>query len=334
MSDSAARPDTAAWHVFAAAGVAAAVELSVMQPLDVVKTRLQLQSSQFATADRYSGTWHALRSIHAAEGAAGLWRGFGTGLAIVIPRRGLKFAFNDFFKSVLQPRRGATERPSFHCNLAAGGLAGACEAVLITPLEVIKVAMQSEPNPNPNPNPSPNPNPNPKPKQVAMQSERAPQGTRSTGFVRVARAAAAQRGLLSGMRATVAKHSCHSCVYFATFAELQARIRASPSPCPSPSPSPNPTPTPTPTPSPIPTPTPNPNPNPSPSSRRERRRRKRQRRTREQRTRQRRTRLAAAGGRARAGGWAVAWARALWRAWRPAQSTTRSTCSSRASRWP
>ena len=172
MSDSAARPVTAAWHVFAAAGVAAAVELSIMQPLDVVKTRLQLQGSQLATADRYSGTWHALRSIHAAEGAAGLWRGFGTGLAIVIPRRGLKFAFNDFFRSVLQPRRGATERPSFHCNLAAGGLAGACEAVLVTPLEVIKVVMHSEPSPSPNPgpspspnlspNPSPNPNPNPK----------------------------------------------------------------------------------------------------------------------------------------------------------------------------
>jgi hypothetical protein len=165
MSDSAARPVTAAWHVFAAAGVAAAVELSIMQPLDVVKTRLQLQGSQLATADRYSGTWHALRSIHAAEGAAGLWRGFGTGLAIVIPRRGLKFAFNDFFRSVLQPRRGATERPSFHCNLAAGGLAGACEAVLVTPLEVIKVAMHSEPSPSPNPGPSPSPNlsPNPSP---------------------------------------------------------------------------------------------------------------------------------------------------------------------------
>ena len=165
MSDSAARPVTAAWHVFAAAGVAAAVELSIMQPLDVVKTRLQLQGSQLATADRYSGTWHALRSIHAAEGAAGLWRGFGTGLAIVIPRRGLKFAFNDFFRSVLQPRRGATERPSFHCNLAAGCLAGACEAVLVTPLEVIKVVMHSEPSPSPNPGPSPSPNlsPNPSP---------------------------------------------------------------------------------------------------------------------------------------------------------------------------
>ena len=157
MSDGAARPGTAAWHVFAAAGVAAAVELSIMQPLDVVKTRLQLQSSQLATADRYSGTWHALRSIHAAEGAAGLWRGFGTGLAIVIPRRGLKFAFNDFFRSVLQPPRGAAERPSFHRNLAAGGLAGACEAVLITPLEVIKVitppaaASASTPAPAPAP---------------------------------------------------------------------------------------------------------------------------------------------------------------------------------------
>ena len=91
-----------------------------------------------------------------------------------------------------------------------------------------------------------------------MQSEAAPKGVRPTGFVRVARAAAAQRGLLSGMRATVAKHSrhscpnlnpgpnpnpnpnphpnpnqvakhsCHSCVYFATFAEMQAHLQAPP----------------------------------------------------------------------------------------------------------
>ena len=61
-----------------------------------------------------------------------------------------------------------------------------------------------------------------------MQSERAPKGVRPTSFVRVARAAAAQRGLLSGMRATVAKHSCHSCVYFATFAEMQAHLQAPP----------------------------------------------------------------------------------------------------------
>ena len=163
---------------FAAAGVAAAVELSLMQPLDVVKTRLQLQSSRLATADCYTGTWHALRGICAAEGLQGLWRGFGTGLAIVIPRRGLKFAFNDFFRGLLG---GSGERLPFIRSLLAGGLAGACEAVLITPLEVIK---------------------------VAMQSERAPRGTSPAGFARVARAAATRGGLFNGLSATVAKVRC------------------------------------------------------------------------------------------------------------------------------
>ena len=89
---SSAATDSGALHSFAAAGIAAALELSIMQPLDVVKTRLQLQSSQLTTADHYSSTLHALRKIHMAEGMAGLWRGFGTGLAIVVPRRGFKVA--------------------------------------------------------------------------------------------------------------------------------------------------------------------------------------------------------------------------------------------------
>ena len=117
---------------FVSAGVAAAVELSLMQPLDLVKTRMQLAGAG-TNAERFSGTVGAARSIARAEGLAGLYRGFGTGLAIVVPRRGFKFAANEFFRSQLGSQRGGGPL-SFRRSLLAGGLAG---------------------NPNPDPGPDP-----------------------------------------------------------------------------------------------------------------------------------------------------------------------------------
>ena len=119
---------------FVAAGVAAAIELSILSPLDLVKTRLQLPQSP-AGGQRWTGLLQALRGTVANEGLLGLWRGFGPGLCIVVPRRGIKFAANSSFRSVLGDGAAA--------SLVAGGAAGACEAVLITPLETVKVALQS-----------------------------------------------------------------------------------------------------------------------------------------------------------------------------------------------
>lgn len=179
---------------FLAAGTAATVELSLMQPLDVIKTRLQLQGQGVAHADRFSGTFGALRSIHQAEGAVGLWRGFVPGLAVVIPRRGLKFAGNSVFRRMLGDGSGGPL--PFGRTMLAGGLAGACEAVVITPLEVVK---------------------------IAMQSERATKGQKATGLVDIVSSIA--RGgigrLYSGLGATVGKHFAHSTAYFAVFEELR-----------------------------------------------------------------------------------------------------------------
>ena len=179
---------------FVAAGVAAAVELTAMQPLDVIKTRLHLQGSGLSTCDRFTGTGDALRAIHRVEGLRGLWRGFGTGLVIVVPRRGLKFAANSTFTSS-SLLAGLTPRQR---GMLAGGLAGACEAMLITPLETCK---------------------------IALQSERTPRGAVTSSTAQILRAVARRSGFLglySGLQATMFKHSLHSCVFFATFAELRA----------------------------------------------------------------------------------------------------------------
>lgn len=171
---------------FAAAGVAAAIELSIMSPLDVVKTRLQLPQSP--TGQRWTGLLQALRGTVANEGLMGLWRGFGPGLCIVVPRRGIKFAANSSFRSVLGDGAAA--------SLVAGGAAGACEAVLITPLETVKVALQS-----------------------------AQRSTSATHVASTLWRAGGLTALYAGLSATVAKHTAHSMCYFAVFQQAQGRAR-------------------------------------------------------------------------------------------------------------
>lgn len=153
-----------------------------MQPLDVVKTRMQLEAAG-------SSTTQELRRLHANAGVAGLWRGFGPGLAIVVPRRGLKFTANSLFSRWLGD--GAFG------SLLAGGAAGACEALVITPLEVLKVQVQSCRGTG-----------------ISVGSMAA--GLWRRGGVRI---------FYTGLGATVAKHSAHSMVYFASFGRCQPPFR-------------------------------------------------------------------------------------------------------------
>ena len=177
---------------FVAAGVAAAAELSVMQPLDVVKTRLQVQQAA-------GGMLSQLRHAYRADGLAGLWCGFSPGLAIVVPRRGLKFAAESQFSAWLGTGPWSP--------IASGAAAGACEALVITPLEVVKVQMQ-------------------------MQSSSVRTAAVHTAATTTARSIAASlwaRGLATfyvGVAATVCKHSAHSAAYFASFRRLQPTARA------------------------------------------------------------------------------------------------------------
>ena len=150
-----------------------------MQPLDVVKTRLQ-------TVHAPGGMMGAIRSIYSTSaGVLGLWRGFGPGLAIVVPRRGFKFFANGMFASYLGDSAVA--------SLVAGGAAGACEALLITPLETVKVQMQSH-------------------------------GC-SAGQVVARLRCGGVSTFYTGVGPTIAKHSAHSCVYFAMFRASQPKAR-------------------------------------------------------------------------------------------------------------
>ena len=110
---------------------------------------------------------------------------------IVVPRRGLKFAINEALLGCLGNVPGGP--------LLAGAGAGACEALAITPLEVVKVQMHS--------------NVGVQPASVLTIAARLWQSGRLAAFY-------------TGISATVAKHSAHSTVYFGTFRAMQHGARA------------------------------------------------------------------------------------------------------------
>jgi solute carrier family 25 citrate transporter 1 len=116
-------------------GIAEAV---CLQPIDVIKTRLQLDA-----AGRYRGVAHCGATIFREEGVRSLWKGltpFATNLTL---KYAMRFSTNSFYQSVLRDK--ATGRLSDGGRMGAGFLAGCTEAFLIvTPCEVVKIRLQQQ----------------------------------------------------------------------------------------------------------------------------------------------------------------------------------------------
>lgn len=186
-----------AYASFVAGGAAATAELVIMQPLDVVKTRMHLQGLGVQSGDNFPTTLGAIRGIRNAEGMIGLWRGFVPGLCVVIPRRGFKFMFYDAAISFVWS--GDKKKAPFLQSMAAGGMAGGAEACIITPIECIKIAMQSE--------------------KAAGGTSGAPTNMRAFAGAMIRHGGISC--LYAGLAATIAKHAAHSCFYFAAFHETK-----------------------------------------------------------------------------------------------------------------
>lgn len=114
------------------------VEASCLQPIDVIKTRLQLDRS-----GTYKGIIHCGTTIVRTEGVRALWKGltpFATHLT-------LKYALRMGSNAVLQSafKDPETGKLSNRARLLSGFGAGVLEALLIvTPFEVVKIRLQQQ----------------------------------------------------------------------------------------------------------------------------------------------------------------------------------------------
>ncbi|SCV05776.1 LANO_0H14928g1_1 [Lachancea nothofagi CBS 11611] len=127
-------------YQFAAGAVAGISEILVMYPLDMVKTRMQLQVKGGA-GPHYNGVLDCLKQIVAREGASRLYKGISSPVLMEAPKRATKFACNDEFQK-LYKREFGVEKLNQSLSILSGASAGCCEAFVVVPFELVKIRLQ------------------------------------------------------------------------------------------------------------------------------------------------------------------------------------------------
>lgn len=129
-------PDSLYSHFLA--GTAAGLAQSfICSPMELVKTRLQLQDNLPKGAVKFSGPMQCTRSIWRKEGFRGVFRGLGITAARDMP------GFSSYFVSYELMVRSVAN-PSPFTILMAGGLAGTISWLLTFPIDVVKSRLQAD----------------------------------------------------------------------------------------------------------------------------------------------------------------------------------------------
>lgn len=119
-----------------------------MHPLDLVKTRFQLQGTRHAAPSmaasvqhyHYTGILDCMRTMYRHEGFFSFWKGVVPPILVETPKRAVKFfTFEQYKRFFLF---GAPSPTPITFSLA-GLCAGITEAILVNPFEVVKVTLQS-----------------------------------------------------------------------------------------------------------------------------------------------------------------------------------------------
>ncbi|KAL0952871.1 hypothetical protein HGRIS_007090 [Hohenbuehelia grisea] len=123
---------------FAAGAIAGISEILVFYPLDVVKTRMQLDTGK--TTQGLVGTF---KSIVKEEGAGRLYRGLVPPLLLEAPKRAVKFAANDFWGKTYLGLSGRAKMDQ-QLSILTGCSAGATESFVVVPFELVKIRLQDK----------------------------------------------------------------------------------------------------------------------------------------------------------------------------------------------
>lgn len=104
------------------------------------------------------------KKTYRAEGYFGMYRGSAVNILLITPEKAIKLAANDFFRHHLTQKNGQEKQLIFAFEeknnrnisiekfifsqlpvtrqMAAGGLAGLCQIIITTPMELLKIQMQ------------------------------------------------------------------------------------------------------------------------------------------------------------------------------------------------
>ncbi|KAL7799191.1 mitochondrial carrier domain-containing protein [Trichoderma ceciliae] len=130
-------------YQFAAGAIAGVSEILVMYPLDVVKTRVQLQTGKGAGAEAYNGMLDCFQKIIKHEGFSRLYRGISAPILMEAPKRATKFAANDEWGKVYRKMFGV-DKMNQSLSVLTGATAGATESFVVVPFELVKIRLQDK----------------------------------------------------------------------------------------------------------------------------------------------------------------------------------------------
>lgn len=114
-----------------------------MYPLDVVKTRMQLQVKGPNGEEAYKNMFDCMSKIVKQEGFSRLYRGISAPILMEAPKRATKFAANDEWGKFYRNLFGV-EKMNQPLAILTGATAGATESFVVVPFELVKIRLQDK----------------------------------------------------------------------------------------------------------------------------------------------------------------------------------------------
>lgn len=125
-------------------GIASSLAEVVTLPVDVLKTRLQLQGQMGAAAE-YKGSIDAVVQIVRTEGVGALWKGLSPAVLRQMTYGSMRYGLYTPIKKALGVKEGTPKHEiPMGTRILAGGMSGALASALANPLDLTKVRLQAD----------------------------------------------------------------------------------------------------------------------------------------------------------------------------------------------
>lgn len=182
-------------------GIAGIIGVTIVFPLDLVKTRLQNQTIGPDGKPQYKNIFDCFMKTYKSEGYFGMYRGAAVNILLITPEKAIKLAANDLFRYTLTKADGTL---TLLRQMMAGGLAGFCQIIITTPMELLKIQMQDAG----------------RIAAIAKKEGRNVEKITATSLTMKLFKEKGISGLYKGYSATMLRDVTFSCTYFPLFATL------------------------------------------------------------------------------------------------------------------